>query len=94
MDFREESLPHPVEEAEYAHSIFTLATFGWEGSQTIRRIAESEPPPQARTWGERIENCQVWCVRVVKKLVEQGMVEAQKIEMLEKMMQFIKLIIN
>lgn len=44
-------------------------------------------PPRAATQREVVENCQGWTVRVVQRLVELGMVSAEKVEMLKGMME-------
>lgn len=42
-------------------------------------MAAAEPPPQAKSRKEVKENCQYWAIRVMKKLVELGMMDSQKV---------------
>lgn len=45
----------------------------------VKVVAEAEPPPRAKSRKEVKENCQYWAIRVMKKLVELGMMESQKV---------------
>lgn len=41
-------------------------------ARILEEVAGSEAPPRARSKAEVVESCQGWCVRVVRKLVERG----------------------
>lgn len=45
----------------------------------VKKVAAAEPPPQARSRKEVKENCQCWAIRVMKKLVDLGMMDTQKV---------------
>lgn len=45
----------------------------------VKKVAVAEPPPKAKSRKEVKENCQYWAIRVMKKLVELGMVDSQKV---------------
>ncbi|KAF2111402.1 hypothetical protein BDV96DRAFT_582091 [Lophiotrema nucula] len=85
MNYEPESLSKPVELLDCVHSTYALVRFDWDGLKKAQGIAEKEEPPRARTWGERTENCQHWSVRVVRKLVDEGLVEEAKIGMMREM---------
>lgn len=50
-----------------------------EMEDTVKKVAAAEPPPQAKSRKEVKENCQTWAIRVMKKLVELGMMDSQKV---------------
>lgn len=45
----------------------------------VKKVAEAEPPPRAKSRKEVKENCQYWAIRVMKKLDELGMMDPQKV---------------
>ncbi|KAL1858047.1 hypothetical protein Daus18300_010159 [Diaporthe australafricana] len=45
----------------------------------VRHVAVAEPPPQAKSRKDVTENCQHWSIRVMRKLVERGMMDSQKV---------------
>ncbi|KAK7698603.1 hypothetical protein SLS64_012342 [Diaporthe eres] len=45
----------------------------------VKKVAAAEPPPQAKSRKEVKENCQYWAIRVMKKLVDLGMMDTQKV---------------
>lgn len=47
--------------------------------EIVSKVAAAEPPPQAKSRKEVTENCQYWAIRVMKKLVDCGMVDPQKV---------------
>jgi hypothetical protein len=42
---------------------------------TVRRLSEKEDLPAAETQAAVFENCQGWSIRVIRKLVDRGMVK-------------------
>lgn len=50
-----------------------------ELEEIVKKVAANEPPPQAPSRKEVKENCQYWAIRVMKKLVELGMMDQQKV---------------
>lgn len=50
-----------------------------ELEEIVKKVAAAEPPPQAKSRKEVKENCQYWAIRVMKKLVELGMMDSQKV---------------
>lgn len=69
------------------HSVYTLALLDQDDVGTIREVAESEESPRAEARTEAIEKCQDWCVRVVRKLAEKGLVGEHKADMMEALRQ-------
>lgn len=55
--------------------------------ETVKKVAAAEPPPQAPSRKEVKENCQSWAIRVMKKLVELGMMDQQKVVDCEALLQ-------
>ncbi|KAI3394827.1 hypothetical protein diail_2164 [Diaporthe ilicicola] len=58
--------------------------------EILRHVAAAEPPPRARSRKEVTENCQYWAIRVMKKLVECGVVESQKVIDCQKLLEPIR----
>ncbi|KAF2647159.1 hypothetical protein K491DRAFT_699815 [Lophiostoma macrostomum CBS 122681] len=77
----------PVELLDDVHSIFELATLSRSAMQVVEEVANEQKAPWAENRREARENCQGWCVRVVKKLVDRGVVKGQKVAMLEGMIE-------
>lgn len=53
----------------------------------VKKVAAAEPPPQAKSRKEVKENCQYWAIRVMKKLVELGMMDSQKVVDCQKLLE-------
>lgn len=53
----------------------------------VKKVAAAEPPPQAKCRKEVKENCQYWAIRVMKKLVELGMMDSQKVVDCQKLLE-------
>lgn len=53
----------------------------------VKKVAAAEPPPQAKSRKEVKENCQYWAIRVMKKLVELGMMDPQKVVDCQKLLE-------
>lgn len=47
--------------------------------EIVRHVATAEPPPHAKSRKEVTENCQFWAIRVMRKLVERGLMDSQKV---------------
>lgn len=73
--------------SECFSSLYQLAIVTEEQGAEVKAIAEREPPPQAPNRLAATENCQGWAVRVVGKLVEKGIAQASKIEMMRSMLE-------
>ena len=50
---------------------------------TVDHIAKEEPAPRAESRAAVTENCQGWVIRVLRRLVEEGIVEQNKVTMLQ-----------
>ena len=46
----------------------------------MEEAVDKEVPPQAASLKEVWENCQGWCVRVLKRLGEEGVVSEEMVE--------------
>lgn len=58
-----------------------------ELEEVVKKVAAAEPPPQAKSRKEVKENCQYWAIRVMKKLVELGMMDPQKVVDCQKLLE-------
>lgn len=77
----------PVTMLEDVNSVYELVKFGVEGQTVVQNIAKDEVAPSARNRSEAKENCQGWCVQVVRKLVAREMVSQEKLDMIRDMME-------
>lgn len=68
-------------------NLFELATITTDQAAMVSEIARQEPPPWARIWESRRENCQGWTVRVLEKLKEKKVVPASNIKMVRDLME-------
>lgn len=79
-----------VFDAGIASNIFTLAVVS-EGqaraAALVRESAEQEPPPRAEFRSPVTESCQEWTLRVIARLVNNGIVMRHKLEKARLMMQ-------
>lgn len=74
---------------------YTLASFPapvkeQDGDERVKAVKESfwnKPPPRAASGREVKENCRGWAVRVLQKLMERGLVEERKVDMVRGLMQ-------
>lgn len=64
-----------------------MAQLTVESVEKTKSVAEKESPPKARSRKGVDESCQGRCLRVVKKLVKQGIIEGGKIGLLKGMME-------
>ncbi|CAG8289716.1 unnamed protein product [Penicillium olsonii] len=79
-----------VFDAGIASNVYTLAVVSEDqarAAKLVKQIAEQEPPPRANDRNSVTENCQGWTMRVVAKLVDEGIVMSQKLEMARSMLQ-------
>lgn len=79
-----------VFDAGITSNVYTLAVVSEEQAKAallVKHIAEQEPPPRARDKKSVTENCQGWTMRVVSKLVNEGIVMPQKLDMARSMLQ-------
>jgi len=65
--------------------MFHLAQLNENSIQRVRYWAENEPPPRAASQAEVKETCQSWTLRVIRRLVEDGMVHKDWCEKLQRM---------
>ncbi|KAF7618624.1 hypothetical protein F9C07_1353828 [Aspergillus flavus] len=68
-------------------TLYQLASVTEGQAMVVKSIADQETPPYAVNRREVKENCQGWVVRVIGRLVEEGIVSDSKLEMARKMMQ-------
>ncbi|KAH7316762.1 hypothetical protein B0I35DRAFT_479580 [Stachybotrys elegans] len=78
----------------------SLDTFAWHqlvnadmtGAQrkTVEDIVHAEPPPSAVNRAAVTENCQGWVIRVLRRLVEEGIAQESIIPMLQRYMDDIR----
>lgn len=57
---------------------------------TVKQVCESEQPPHAKTMHEVTENCQGWTLRVLRRLVQAGVITEAKYEMAAQMQEPLK----
>lgn len=69
---------------------FTMARLTEAQAARVHHWATQETPPSAPNLAAVTENCQGWVVRVVKRLVEEGIVEPKWVLESEKMKQPVK----
>lgn len=69
------------------HDYFELATLSQTGADWVRYYANREAPPSAPNQAQVSENCQGWAVRVVRNLIQQGIVDGSWYDRLIAMMQ-------
>lgn len=72
--------------AEDFLTLYQLAVVTEDEAQVVKEVADKEIPPGALNRAAVRENCQGWCVRVLGKLVERGIVEGE-VEMVRGLMQ-------
>lgn len=58
-----------------------------ELEEVVKKVAAAELPPQVKSRKEVKENCQYWAIRVMKKLVELGMMDPQKVVDCQKLLE-------
>ncbi|CAG8939434.1 unnamed protein product [Penicillium salamii] len=79
-----------VFDAGITSNVYTLAVVSEEqarAAKLVKQIAEQEPPPRAKDRKSVTENCQSWTMRVIARLVKEGIVMSQKLEMARSMLQ-------
>ncbi|PIG89417.1 hypothetical protein AARAC_003835 [Aspergillus arachidicola] len=68
-------------------TLYQLASVTEGQAMVVKSIADRETPRRAVNRREVKENCQGWVVRVIGRLVEEGIVSGSKLEMARAMMQ-------
>ncbi|CAG8377393.1 unnamed protein product [Penicillium salamii] len=79
-----------VFDAGITSNVYTLAVVSEEqarAAKLVKQIAEQEPPPRAKDRKSVTENCQSWTMRVIARLVKEGIVMSQKLEVARSMLQ-------
>ena len=76
--------------------LFNSASFAWHQTLnsnlsdsdfvTVDRLARSEVPPRAKSRREVTENCQGWTIRLLRRLVAEGIVEQSAVVALQQYM--------
>lgn len=82
MDYRpnQDGVPVPTLSNPDIRDYFVLVPkLTPELEDIVKKVAAAEPPPQAKSRKEVKENCQYWVIRVMKKLVDLGMMDTQKV---------------
>lgn len=87
MSYQSSDTPIDIIQSDDFVNIYILAVLTDKQEMAVRQVVEQEPPPRAADRLSVTENCQGWCVRVIAKLVEMGIVQASKLEMVKGMMQ-------
>lgn len=76
-----------LRDMEDVRDIFELGHLSKEQVEMMTKIATNEKPPRAASRRDVDENCQGWCVRVVKRLIEKGWVKKEWLHKTESMME-------
>lgn len=100
MFYKEMKTRKHVSLLEDIHSIYELSSFGVmdlarkEGGtfDAIRNISREIECPKAKNRKLASENCQGWCVKVIERLVEKGVVGQEKLQMAKNMLQSVDLV--
>ena len=81
--------PHPTNITNSASflNLYHLNTVTEQQATIVQQIAASEHPPRAMNRAAVTENCQGWTLRVISKLVQRGIVPAEKLQMARSMLQ-------
>ncbi|KAG6358195.1 hypothetical protein INS49_014079 [Diaporthe citri] len=90
MDYRpnQDGVPVPTLSNPDIRDYFVLVPkLTPELEDIVKEVAAAEPPPQAKSRKEVKENCQYWAIRVMKKLVELGMMDSQKVVDCQKLLE-------
>ncbi|KAJ5338315.1 hypothetical protein N7452_005043 [Penicillium brevicompactum] len=77
-------------DAGITSNVYNLAVVSKEQAKAallVKHTAEQEPPPRANDRKSATESCQGWTMRVISKLVDEGIVMSQKLEMARSMLQ-------
>jgi hypothetical protein len=72
---------------ENVKDIFELGNLSDDQVGELTEVAKKEKPPRAKSRREVDENCQGWCVRVVKTLSERSWVKSEWVNRIEGMME-------
>lgn len=87
MLYQPSKQPVDITSLEAFSDCYQLAEITTEEQEgVVKEVAEREVPPKAENRAAVTENCQGWCVRVIGRLVEKGIVPAGKVEMMRSMM--------
>lgn len=81
MSYQPSTEPVDVTKEESFSTAFHLATLSDEQATKVKEIAERETPPSAPNRLAVRETCQGWAVRVIARLVDEGIVEKGKLHM-------------
>lgn len=74
-------------ESESYSASYALGDISEDQHKTVRKCAETEPPPRAASRTEVKENCQGWALRVLKRLSDQGIVSTEWVTSVEDLME-------
>ncbi|PSN66345.1 hypothetical protein BS50DRAFT_412865 [Corynespora cassiicola Philippines] len=77
----------PVSLLEDLEDAFELAKIPISKERELKLLVNGIEPPKAQDPREVSENCQGWCVRVLEKMAEDGLVGKEKVGMARGMMQ-------
>ena len=69
---------------------FVLALPNEQDAGRVRYWATREPPPSAPNQAAVRENCQAWVIRVVARLVEEGIIHKSWLSRIKEMQQPVK----
>jgi hypothetical protein len=72
---------------ENVRDVFELGNLDKEQVDIVTDIATNEIPPRAENRRQVDENCQGWCVRVVRRLAERGWVKSEWLNKMAPMME-------
>ncbi|KAJ5731465.1 uncharacterized protein N7483_005973 [Penicillium malachiteum] len=87
MTYEPSEGPVEIASAEICLDIYHIAVVNEEEALSIRKVAESEPPPRAPSQRLVTENCQGWTIRVLSRLVDMRIVASEKYQMAHAMLQ-------
>lgn len=75
MFYRPSTEPVDVTKDDSFLTAYHLATLSDEHDLKVKESVENQTPPSAPNRAAVREKCQAWCVGVIAKLVDQGIVE-------------------
>lgn len=87
MGYQHIKIPVDITSSESFGGLYQLAAITEEQAMVVEQIANSEAPPKAENRASVKENCQGWTIRVLKKLIQRGIVPAEKLQMATSMME-------
>lgn len=87
MEYQHIKIPVDITSSESFGTLYQLAAITEEQAMIVEELANSESPPKAANRASVKENCQGWVIRILTKLVERGVVPAEKLQMAISMME-------